>query len=141
MVGLEAIQWLQSARIMKISGSSFALVGNVAIKFTIHAATGEWLRMIGALLILFVGSTIMCSAAAALTAVCTNPGSRNLGFGARFKAAYPAWLGAIVIMVIAYAFNAANGRDVSGVSTFVLLAVMFFGGWGALTSVRNARLL
>jgi hypothetical protein len=77
---------------------------------------------------------------ASITAACTNHGSKNLKFIARFKAAYLLWLAALAILCGLYFISSSSGQPISSVSPILIIAILAGGGWGALLSVRNARL-
>jgi len=91
------------------------------------------------ILFLFFNATIFSAFCAAITATCTNSSPETLKFGSRFKAAFPSWIASFVVLIIVYAATAMNGHSTSVVSPFVILAILFGGGWGAVMSIRKAR--
>lgn len=97
--------------------------------------------MLIAFINLFIVSALFAAFFSAITALCTNSGSASLQYFGRFKAAYPSWLAAIIVLDLFYFYAGMKGQAPSSVPAILILALLVAGGWSALISVRRARKL
>jgi hypothetical protein len=82
---------------------------------------------------------VFAALAAAITALATGQGTSSLTFGGRFKAAFPAWFGALFLLKAAYLYVGMRGLPPGSVPALLIAACVGIGGWAAVRSVRAAR--
>lgn len=95
--------------------------------------------MLIGIIYLFIVAALFSTFFSAITALCTNSGSAALQYFGRFKAAYPSWLAAVIVINLFYFYAGMKGQPPSSVPAMFILVPLVAGGWSALISVRNAR--
>jgi hypothetical protein len=98
------------------------------------------MQIVGIIIYTVVYPALLAIIPASLTALVMKGGRASLGFPKALKAAFPPWYAALLVMNLMFLLYAMRGLSRHDVPSLLLLCVFVGGGWGAVVSVRAARI-
>ncbi|WP_226634516.1 hypothetical protein [Brevundimonas poindexterae] len=97
------------------------------------------MQIVGIIIYTIVYPAVLAIIPASLMALVMKGGRPTLAFPNALKAAFLPWYAALLVMNLMFLFYAMRGLSRHDVPVLLLLCVVIAGGWGAVVSVRAAR--